>query len=152
MPGRFGTPPDMLAAAKDALPQNGMRIVKSSRVWKSAPVPASDQPWFYNAVVVVETHLSPFGILESLQKIENDLGRTRSVRNAAREIDLDLIAYHEEIIDKPELIVPHPRLQDRAFVLLPLQDIAPDWVHPISGSTLSDMVAILPSEQEIVAA
>ena len=149
LPGPHGGPRETLAAAKDALQDHGIRITKSSRTWLTAPVPVSDQPWYHNEVVRVETELSPLALLEKLQIIEKDFGRVRTVRNAPRILDLDLIAYDDMILDKPELIVPHPRLHLRAFVLLPLQDIAPGWVHPVSGAPLSALIAGLPEGQAV---
>ena len=125
-----------------------MEIVKASRVWLTAPVPASDQPWYHNQIIEVETKLSPIALLEALQNIEKNFGRVRAARNAPRVIDLDLIAYHDEILDRPELIVPHPRMHERAFVLLPLQEIAPGWTHPVSGTALATLIGALPADQE----
>ena len=140
LPGRCGPPPATLAAAKEAMEKRGIRVLRSSATYLTAPVPASDQPWYHNAVVHVETDLSPLRLLEALQEIESDLGRVRGARNAARIIDLDLLAYNDEILDRPELIVPHPRMHERAFVLTPLRDIAPDWAHPVLGETVSGLL------------
>lgn len=150
LPSRFGTPYQTLQVAKRAMEDKGIRIVSSSNTWLTAPVPVSDQPWYHNEVVQVDTALSAFALLETLQQIEDDFGRLRTVRNAPRLIDLDLIAHHDEILDKPELIVPHPRMHQRAFVLLPLQEIAPGWVHPALEMTLAALVANLPDGQEAV--
>lgn len=148
MPSRFGLPHSTIAAAKRSLNRKGVKIVSESRTWLTAPVPVSDQPWFHNEVVAVETNLSPFSLLEVLQSIENDFGRVRTIRNAPRVLDLDLIAYHDIILDKPELIVPHPRMHERAFVLRPLSDITSTWFHPVSGDSLEDMLAGIPVNQE----
>lgn len=144
----FGQPHETLAAAVKALGARGLRIAAESSTWLTAPVPVSDQPWYHNAVVAVETDLSPYGLLELLQDIENEFGRVRTVRNAPRVIDLDLIAYDGTILDRPELIVPHPRMHQRAFVLLPLQEIAPDWTHPLTGADLPAMIAAIPQDQQ----
>ena len=141
-------PHETLAAAIAALGGAGMTIMAQSSIWLTAPVPVSDQPWYHNAVVRVETVQSPYTLLETLQGIENEFGRVRSVRNAPRVIDLDLIAYNDSILDRPELIVPHPRMHQRAFVLLPLRELAPDWVHPVTGVRLADMIAALPVDQQ----
>jgi 2-amino-4-hydroxy-6-hydroxymethyldihydropteridine diphosphokinase len=148
LPSRYGTPDQTLAAALSAMEKAGLSIVKCSRIWLTAPVPVSDQPWYHNAVARVETPLSAFSLLELLQNIENDFGRIRMARNAARILDLDLIAHNGQILDKPELIVPHPRLHERAFVLKPLQEIAPEWVHPLRKKSLTDMISALPPGQE----
>ncbi len=128
----------------------GLDILASSHIWKSAPVPFdAAQPWYYNAVVSVRTSLSPQALLALLLEIERDFGRVRSVKNAARTLDLDLIAYHDEILTGPDLVLPHPRMSERAFVLRPLAEIAPEWVHPVSHKSLSDLISGLPESQEI---
>lgn len=149
LPSSHGEPHETLAAAISALRRDGdLKISGESSIWITAPVPLSDQPWYHNAVVTVTTDLSPFALLERLQDIENEFGRVRSIRNAPRVLDLDLIAYKDVIIEKPELIVPHPRMHQRAFVLLPLQEIAPDWTHPLTKENLPALIATIPPEQQ----
>jgi 2-amino-4-hydroxy-6-hydroxymethyldihydropteridine diphosphokinase len=148
LPSSYGLPHETLAAAIAALGVAGMRVTARSSVWLTAPVPVSDQPWYHNAVVAVQTEQSPYALLETLQGIENEFGRVRTVRNAPRVIDLDLIAYNDNILDCPELIVPHPRMHQRGFVLLPLRELAPEWVHPVSKARLADMIAALPVDQQ----
>lgn len=149
LPSRFGAPVDTLRAACTALDERGLRVVARSAVWLTAPVPLTDQPWFHNQVVEVETDLSPLSVLETLLAIEADFGRVRTVRNASRVLDLDLLAYGRTVINKPELIIPHPRLHERAFVLFPLQEVAgDDWEHPTLERSLAAMVAALPPGQE----
>jgi 2-amino-4-hydroxy-6-hydroxymethyldihydropteridine diphosphokinase len=150
--GRHGTPEQTLAAARARMAECGLRAVQCSSTWLTAPVPVSDQPWYRNEVVAVETDRSPYAILETLQIIEQEFGRVRTVRNAPRVLDLDLIAYDDLILDKPELIVPHPRMHRRAFVLMPLQEIAPDWRHPLLNLPLASLIRALPAEQEAVKA
>ena len=147
LPGPHGQPHETLAAAVAEMRARGLAVVAESSVWLTAPVPVSDQPWYHNAVVAVETDLSPYALLELLQDIENEFGRVRSVRNAPRILDLDLVAYGDRILDRPELIVPHPRMHQRAFVLLPLSEVAPGWRHPVSGAVLDDMIAQIPAGQ-----
>ncbi len=140
LPGRFGSPEAALDAAKAALEQHNIKILAASRTIRTAPVPASDQPWYHNAVVRVETDMLPRALLNTLHDIEQDFGRVRAVRNEARVIDLDLIAYNDEIINEADLVVPHPRMHERAFVLLPLREIAPRWIHPISKQGVDMML------------
>lgn len=150
LPGRFGAPLETLREAKRAMELRGVRILAGSRIWLTAPVPRSDQPWYHNEVVSIETPLSAFALLEVLQDIENMFGRVRTVRNAPRILDLDLIAYHGEILNKPDMIVPHPRMHKRAFVLLPMHDIVQEWEHPVLGMSLEALIADLPKGQEAV--
>jgi 2-amino-4-hydroxy-6-hydroxymethyldihydropteridine diphosphokinase len=130
------------------LPACGIHIRSRSRWYQSAPVPVSDQPWFVNGVICAETELSPAEVLAQLHRIEAELGRQRGERNAARAVDLDILAFGNLILEGPEPpIVPHPRLAERAFVLLPLAEIAPDWRHPVTGTGISDLIAALPRDQ-----
>lgn len=118
--------------------------------YRSAPVPPSDQPWFVNAVAGVRTALSPRDLLVALHDVEAEFGRVRSVRNASRTLDLDLLAYGDAVIEDPGgLVLPHPRLAERAFVLLPLAEVAPAWRHPVSGLTAGEMLALLPAGQTV---
>ena len=145
----FGPPLATCEAALADLSRRGLRIVRRSRWFESAPVPMSDQPWFVNGVAVVETSLPPGNLLALLHETERRFGRERHEVNAARILDLDLIAYGDLVwTDSPPLL-PHPRLHDRAFVLLPLADVAPDWRHPSDGRTPPEMIRALPAEQSI---
>lgn len=146
---RFGGPRESCAAALVALAAHGLRPLRQSRFWRSAPVPISDQPWFVNAVAAVDCDLPPHGLLAVLADIEESFGRRRSVANAARTLDLDLLDYRGWLLETDRLTLPHPRLHDRAFVLLPLADIAPDWRHPRSHTRLPDLIARLPPGQVI---
>lgn len=141
-----------VAACEDAvarLQAAGVRVLHRSRWYESAPVPRSDQPWYVNGVVAVATPLAAEELLALLNHLENQMGRVRTVRNAPRVIDLDLLAYGDEVLNTPRLTLPHPRMSERAFVLLPLQEIAPTWVHPASGQGIAALVAALPGGQEI---
>ncbi len=147
----FGSVYQTAERAYALLEEKGCRIGRSSGWYKTAPVPLSDQPWYRNRVFSVETEKTAREVLDVLLAVEAELGRVRTVRNAPRVLDLDLLAYHGEIIDEPpELIVPHPRMHLRAFVLYPLREIAPDWVHPESGQNVSEMIENLPPGQEIL--
>lgn len=141
LPGRFKSAAHALEAAKAQLNARGIRIIKSSRIFKTAPVPISDQPWYSNAVVAVETDLTPRDLLNTLNAIEHDMGRVRAERNAPRVIDLDIISYDDAVIDEDDLKIPHPRMNTRAFVLLPLRDVAPNWPG------LDALIAKIPPDQ-----
>jgi len=137
-----------LSAALAALESDECKVVRRSSWYRSAPVPASSQPWFVNAVAEIETCMAPDALLAHLHATENRFGRVRSVPNAARVIDLDLLVYHDRVIPAgPDPIVPHPRLQERAFVLLPLAELAPDWVDPRDGRPLQALISDLPPDQ-----
>jgi len=141
---RYGPPRQTLEAALEALRKSGVVILARSRWYRSAPVPPSDQPWFVNAVASVETSLSPAALLARLHEIEAQFGRSRRRRNEARVLDLDLLAYHDRVSAPGESpVLPHPRLAERAFVVLPLAEVAPDWRHPVSGLGVSELVGRL---------
>lgn len=118
---------DALAARPDS------RLVRRSSFYRSAPVGFTNQPDFHNAVALLATTLEPFALLAALQSIENAFGRERSFANAPRTLDLDLLLYDERRIAAPTLVVPHPRMHERAFVLAPLVEIAPEIVIPGRG-------------------
>ena len=147
---RFGAPRDTVEAALAALPPAGIAVLARSRWFESAPVPLSDQPWYVNGVASVASALPPRELLDRLHAIEAEFGRVRLVRNEARILDLDLLAYGTVVAaEAGGLVLPHPRLAERAFVLLPLADIAPDWRHPATGLDLPAMLAKLPPGQTV---
>ena len=139
-----GAPQATLAAALDALAARGATALRRSPWYESAPAPPSGQPWYVNAAAEVESALSPQALLAALLDVEAGFGRVRGPRNASRTVDLDLLDYRGLVTgpgEKPEL--PHPRLHERAFVLLPLRDLAPGWRHPASGRTVEALIEAL---------
>jgi 2-amino-4-hydroxy-6-hydroxymethyldihydropteridine diphosphokinase len=149
LPGPAGTPAETLAASCRAMAAKGIGIAASSRIWLSAPVPVSDQPWYSNAVVRVETVLPAARVMAELKNIEVSFGRMRLKKNEARVIDLDLIACNDDVLQSSDLMLPHPRLHERAFVLMPLREVAPGWVHPVLNRSVDDLIAALPPGQAI---
>ena len=144
---RYGEPTETLQAALQALGQSSMDVVAQSRWYRSAAVPVSDQPDYINGVILVESSQSAPDLLASLHTIEEQFGRVRSVRNEARILDLDLIDYDGEVHGDPNgPALPHPRMQNRAFVLLPLREVAPDWQHPVLQRSVEELIAELPVE------
>ena len=147
----FGPPAEILDAALAHLARAGPRVAGRSPLYHSAPIPPSGQPWFVNAVAGIETALAPHALLALLHRIEAAMGRRRSVRGAARVVDLDLLDHGGRIIPgsgENSLVLPHPRLTERAFVLAPLSDLAPAWRHPVSGKTARNMLLDLAPGQE----
>jgi 2-amino-4-hydroxy-6-hydroxymethyldihydropteridine diphosphokinase len=144
---RFGSPQRTVIAALAQLSAVGAAILRCSRLYLSQPVPPSDQPWYVNAVAIVETRLSPLALLDKLLALEARFGRRRSVPNAARTLDLDLLDYDGRRIATEPLLLPHPRLHERRFVLAPLAEIAPGWRHPLLLLTAAELLRRLPSGQ-----
>ncbi|HUL59383.1 MAG TPA: 2-amino-4-hydroxy-6-hydroxymethyldihydropteridine diphosphokinase [Anaeromyxobacteraceae bacterium] len=121
-------------------------VLRASRVWDAAPL-GPPQPRYLNAVLELETDLTATGLLALCQKVEDAAGRKRGpVRWAARTLDLDLLLYGDEVIRRPGLVVPHPHMVSRRFVLEPLADLAPDLVVPCTGRTVVQILAALPPE------
>jgi 2-amino-4-hydroxy-6-hydroxymethyldihydropteridine diphosphokinase len=146
---QFGPPRDTLAAALAALKEKRIRILTRSGWYRTEPVPRSDQPWFVNAVVSLATELGAKDLLNALQATERQFGRVREEPNAPRILDLDILDYQGEVMDTTSLVLPHPRLHERRFVLIPIAEIAPDWRHPILELTSVHLLAQLSSEQRI---
>ena len=153
LPGPQGQPP--LATCRAALEAlrglPGLRLQAASRWWQTAPIPPSGQPDYINGVVRLEGEADPAALLARLQAIEAaagrpPLGQNRPL-NAARSLDLDIIAIGALRRAAPDPILPHPRAHQRAFVLAPLAEVAPGWVHPVLGLTVEAMLAALPSQQ-----
>jgi len=134
-------PQDVLRAALTDLLRFGVRVAAVSRFWRSPAWPEPSAPAYVNAVARVETDLQPRALLQVLQAVETRYGRERSVPNASRTLDLDILDYDGLILNEANLVLPHPRLTERAFVLLPLQDISPDWVEPGGGRRLAELIA-----------
>lgn len=134
---------DRLANLKQAIaaltPQ--MEVKAKSQVYETPPWGYEDQPKFLNQVIRATTYLEPEPLLKHLKRLEVTLGRRGTFRNGPRLIDLDILFYDDLILDKPALAIPHPRLHERGFVLLPLLDIAPDLLHPVSKKSVRELLA-----------
>ncbi|GAB4482128.1 MAG: 2-amino-4-hydroxy-6-hydroxymethyldihydropteridine diphosphokinase [Anaerolineales bacterium] len=124
-----------LRAALAALPP-AARVLDTSHIYETAPWGYAEQPNFFNMAARLETELSPQALLDFLKGLESRLGRIPNFQNGPRLIDLDLLFYDDLVLNTPPLVIPHPRLHERAFVLIPLADLAPDLVHPVLGETI----------------
>jgi 2-amino-4-hydroxy-6-hydroxymethyldihydropteridine diphosphokinase len=151
LPGPDGSPPQ--ETCRQALTaigtMAGLTIAAVSPLYISAPVPISDQPSYINGVLRAAGDIDPAALLAGLLEIESRFGRRRAGLNAARSLDLDIIAMGDEgrlVRAAPDPILPHPRAHERAFVLCPLADVAPEWRHPMLGQTAAEILAGLPPQ------
>jgi 2-amino-4-hydroxy-6-hydroxymethyldihydropteridine diphosphokinase len=148
LPGPDGGTPlascRLAAAALDAIP--GLRLRGLSAWYETAPIPPSGQPNYVNGVAHLSGVIEPAALLARLQAIETRAGRVRGLPNAVRTLDLDIIAMDRLVRRAPDPILPHPRAHERAFVLLPLADIAPGWIHPLLDKSVATLLAGLPAQ------
>jgi 2-amino-4-hydroxy-6-hydroxymethyldihydropteridine diphosphokinase len=147
----YGPPRRVLEAALEDLNRRGVTVRRVSPWYRTAPVPASDQPWYVNAVAEVTTDLPADRLLAQMHEVEAAFGRVRSVPNAARLIDLDLLDFRGEIAagGPGRATLPHPRMDVRAFVIRPLADLDPAWRHPRTGASIQALLGALPADQAI---
>jgi 2-amino-4-hydroxy-6-hydroxymethyldihydropteridine diphosphokinase len=146
----FESSEDLLEDVVKSFKSIDIIVISRSSWYCSAPVPAADQPWFVNGVVQIATAHPPEVLLAALHRVEAKYDRRRTVRNASRTLDLDLLDYDGIVrSDGSGLVLPHPRLAQRAFVVVPLLEVAPAWRHPVTGLTPAEMLAKLPSGQQI---
>jgi 2-amino-4-hydroxy-6-hydroxymethyldihydropteridine diphosphokinase len=143
LPSKIGAPRDTLRAALDRLSRKGIKVSCVSPFYAADAWPDPSDPPFVNAVAVVETELSPVEVMTALHATEAEFGRVRSAKNSPRTLDLDLVDYDGRAEAGPP-VLPHPAMASRAFVLVPLFDVAPGWHHPISGDTVEALIEALP--------
>jgi 2-amino-4-hydroxy-6-hydroxymethyldihydropteridine diphosphokinase len=141
LPSRFGTPDQSLTYGLTVLTARGVRVLQASRLYSNPAVPPSGQPDFVNCVAVVSTTVEPGELIEICLALEREFGRVRGEKWGPRAIDIDIIDFDGIRVDTPELTLPHPRLHERAFVLVPLLEVAPAWRHPVTGEKGSDLLA-----------
>ena len=139
-----------LRRALELLIERGVEIVKTSTFISTEPYGVTDQPQFLNGVCEVRTSLEPLELLHTLLDIEQEMGRVRLRHWGERNIDLDLLLYEDVVMDTPELKLPHPDMQNRDFVLLPLAEIAPELVHPILQKSIEELSNLYISKRAVI--
>lgn len=142
IPSHIGSPPDTLLWAFRRL-SDVLQPQKMSPLYKTAPMYKTDQNWFYNAVASFKGDMSAHEVLDYLNALEEEAGRIRSIANGPRPLDLDILDYNGQVIEDARLTLPHSGLSERGFVLYPLRDIAPDWIHPESRDHIDDLIMAL---------
>jgi 2-amino-4-hydroxy-6-hydroxymethyldihydropteridine diphosphokinase len=138
--GPWGTPRQSVQHALQALDRDGLTLVEASRLLLTAPFGKPNQPPFVNAVAHIETHLAPLALLQKLHAIEKEAGRRRKTRWGPRTLDLDIIDYHGLVMSTEKLVLPHPGIAERIFVLKPISELAVKWRHPASHLSAQAML------------
>ena len=139
--GNLGNREKNLQTAATFIDQQIGKIVQSSKIYETEPWGLVDQPTFYNQVHFVKSKLDAETIIDIILKIEEKMGRVRTIKNAARIIDIDILFFNEEIINEPSLIIPHREIPNRRFVLTPLNEIAPLMIHPTLKKSISELLS-----------
>jgi len=148
----YGAPRRTCGAALAMLEDRGISIVKCSTWYRTAPLldqhgAQGEQPWYVNGAASVTTGTDAHALLDILLDIEQTFGRVRSIANAPRTLDLDIISFNDQVLNNDGLYIPHPRMHERAFVLHPLRDLMPDWHHPVMKTSIAKMIGDLPPDQ-----
>jgi len=139
--GNLGDRINNLEKAATRIEKELGKIIKKSSLYETASWGITEQPHFLNQVLTVETKLSPHQLMSKILFIENKMGRIRTEKNASRIIDIDILFFNDEVIQKPGLTIPHPEIQNRRFALIPLDEIAPAMVHPLLGVTIKQLLS-----------
>lgn len=135
-----------LSKAKKAIGRQIGNVMRESAIYRTAAWGKTDQPDFLNQVLVVETKLDSHQLLQTILQTEQKMGRIRTEKNAPRVIDIDILFFNKAIIETPELIVPHPHIAIRRFVLTPLNELAPNFVHPVLQKTIHQLLRVCPDK------
>mgnify|MGYP000498278692 CR=1 FL=1 len=148
---KYGDPLNTLVEARKELVAMGLDIVGSSSWYRTAPVPISDQPWFVNSVLWVSSNLAPESLLTILHEVEEKFGRVRVDKWEARLLDLDLVAYNDRVTENQHqaegLVLPHPHMHERAFVMVPITELDPGWMHPRLQKTAEELAKLTAGDQ-----
>ncbi len=147
--GNLGNREKNLTMAGSYIEKEVGKIVRASSIYETASWGIAEQPDFLNQVLLVETNFSAEEIMEIILTIENKMGRTRAEKNASRIIDIDILFFNDEVINEPGLTVPHPQIQNRKFVLLPLNEIASDLIHPTLQLSVKELLSTSKDKLEV---
>lgn len=140
-----------LAAAARLLREKGVEVLKASSVYETEPVDHLDQPWFMNQALQVRSSLDPHALLRLAQSVESAMKRVPTVAKGPRTIDIDILLAGDTVLDTPDLVIPHPRLAQRNFVLVPMCEIAPEIRHPVLGKTIRELAPASADRAQVMA-
>lgn len=126
------------------------RAEASSSLYLTEPWGMKEQPWFLNACLTFHTSMNPIEVLERTRQVEKDAGRTRSEKWGPRSLDIDILDFGGQSLQSPDLVLPHPELHHRRFVLIPLIEAVPDWKHPVLGSTVNELLHSCPASEKVI--
>jgi 2-amino-4-hydroxy-6-hydroxymethyldihydropteridine diphosphokinase len=143
LPSAIGPPEQTLRRVLALMPSRGLVVEVTSPFYRSPAWPNAADPAYVNAVARVRSKLAPADLMRALLQLEIEFGRRRSVKNAPRTLDLDIVDYGGLVTDAAHLLLPHSQMHERAFVLRPLADVAPDWRHPVTGQSVSELLQIV---------
>ncbi len=146
----IGNRQDWLQQAINQIGNKCGTILKASSIYETAAWGINEQPAFLNMVLSIQTNLAPIELLNEILEIEISLGRKREIKWGARTIDIDILFFNKTILSLPNLVIPHPYLQDRRFTLVPLVEIAPTFNHPILNKNITELLAICPDKLEVI--
>ncbi len=138
--GNIGDKRKNLQTASALINEQVGTIIRSSKIYETEAWGITDQPAFYNQVHIVESDFPAREVLNKILKIEEDMGRKRTIKNAARIIDIDILFFNEEIVNEQNLVIPHPQISNRRFVLLPLNELAPKMIHPVLKKSIDQLL------------
>jgi 2-amino-4-hydroxy-6-hydroxymethyldihydropteridine diphosphokinase len=147
--GNMGNRQENLAMAYNYIDQQCGRVINTSSIYETEAWGKNDQPSFLNQVLEIQTSLTPRQLLKKILLIEKQSGRIREEKYGPRIIDIDILLFNDEIHNYPSLKIPHPELQNRRFVLVPLAEIAPEFIHPVFKKTITELLAICPDKLEV---
>ena len=149
--GNIGDRKKNLETASVLIEKRVGKIINQSKIYETEAWGITDQPAFYNQVLVIESKFSARDVLNVILKIEAEMGRKRTVKNAARIIDIDILFFNDDVLNEQNLIIPHPEIANRRFVLLPLKEIAPQMIHPVLKKTIKDLLSETKDQLKVTA-